>query len=141
MSTFDSGMGDPGMDQPDMQIAVAAVLANNKDVRMLLRVLGTTLQGSLGERVQIKKASGGLLRHKPEEVKAILVRLGDDDYEADIDGQSVRCRIGRSSGGIRIRNESVTVEEWLHRLLAALQVEAMGNQSAQQALQNIIVGQ
>lgn len=137
MSGFDPGMGD----QPDMQIAVAAVLANNKDVRMLLRVLGTTLQESLGQRVQIKKASGGLLRHKSEEVKAILVSLGEDDYEADIDGQAVHCRIGRTSGGIRIRNESVTVEEWLHRLLAALQLEATGNQSAQQALQNIIVGQ
>jgi hypothetical protein len=133
---------DPGLpDQPDMQIAVAAVLANNTDVRMMLRVLGTTLQASLGDRVEIKKASGGLLHHKSDEVKAILVHLDQDDYEADIDGQSVHCQVGRSSGGIRIRSESLPVEEWLHRLLSALQQEAAGNQSAQQALQNIIVGQ
>jgi hypothetical protein len=133
---------DPGVpDQPDMALAVAAVLSNNSDVRMLLRVLGRTLQDALGDRVEIKHSGGGLLHKKPDEVQAVLVRLEEDDYEANLEGRGVRCVIGRSSGGIRIRNEQLPVDQWLHRLLSALQQEAVGNESARQALENIVVGE
>lgn len=126
-------------DQPDMEVAVAAVLANNSDVKMLLRVLGTTLSDSLGERVEVRHP-GGVFRKKADEVEAIVVHLEQDDYEANLDGRSVRCVVGRSSGGIRIRNEQLPVEQWLRRLLEALQEEAAGNQAARQALENIVVG-
>jgi hypothetical protein len=52
----------------------------------------------------------------------------------------VRCVVGRTSGGIRIRNEELAIEQWLGRLLAALQKEAVNNQSARAALQNVIIG-
>jgi hypothetical protein len=133
---------DPGLpDQPDMEIAVAAVLANNSDVRMLLRVLGRTLQAALGDRVEVKHSGGGHLHKKSDEVQAVVVHLDEDDYEADLEGHGVRCVVGRSSGGIRIRNEQLPVDKWLHRLLSALQNEAVGNQAARQALEDIVVGQ
>jgi hypothetical protein len=132
----------PGMsDQPDLELSVAAVLANNQDVKLLLRVLGKSLQDSLGDRVEIKHAGGGL-RHRKEgdEVQAIVVRLDPDEYEAHLDGHTIRCTAGRSSGGIRIRNEQLPVDQWLQRLLGALQQEATGNQAARQALEDLVVG-
>ncbi len=123
-----------------MQLAVAAILANNKDVKMMLRVLGKNLQDALGDRVEVAHASGGLLHRQTDEVKSITVHLDQDDYQAALDGPSVRCTVGRSSGGIRIRNEQLPVEQWLSRLLSALQEEAVNNQSAQSALQNVIIG-
>jgi len=127
-------------DQADMQMAAAALLANNKDVKMMLRVLGKNLQDAFGDRVEITRPSGGLFHKQSDEVKGITVHLDPDDYEAAIDGPSVRCSVGRSSGGIRIRNEQLPVEQWLSRLLSALQQEAVNNQSAQAALQNVIIG-
>jgi hypothetical protein len=124
----------------DMQLAAAALLANNKDVKMLLRVLGKNLQEALGSRVEVARPSGGLLHRQSDEVKSITVHLDNDDYEASLDGPSVRCTVGRSSGGIRIRSEQLPVEQWLNRLLSSLQEEAVNNQSAQAALQNVIVG-
>lgn len=135
MTDLGAGLGD----QPDMEMAVAAVLANNTDVKMLLRVLGTTLQGSLGDRVEIRHP-GGMFHHRSDEVEAIAVHLVEDDYEANLEGRAIRCVVGRSSGGIRIRNEQLPVEQWLRRLLEALQQEAAGNQAARQALENIVVG-
>lgn len=126
--------------QGDMQLAAAALLANNKDTKMMLRVLGKSLQDALGDRVEVAKASGGMFHRQTEEVKSITVHLEQDDYVAAIDGPRVRCTVGRSSGGIRIRNEEVPVEQWLTRLLSALQEEAVNNQSAQAALQQVIVG-
>lgn len=133
---------EPGLpDDPDLEMSVAAVLANNTDVKMLLRVLGKSLADALGERVEIRHAGGGLLHRHTDEVEAVVVRLDPDEYEANLEGRGVRCVIGRSSGGIRIRNEQLPVEAWLHRLLAALQQEAAGNQAARQALQDLVVGQ
>ncbi|MGC8627286.1 MAG: hypothetical protein ACP5VR_06965 [Acidimicrobiales bacterium] len=130
-----------GQDGPvDLEMAAAALLANNKDVKMMLRVLGKTLQDSVGDRVEIVRQGGGLLHRQPEDVKKITVHLGPDDYEAQLDGRSVQCSVARSSGGIRIRNEQLPVEQWLSRLLGALQKEAANNQSARTALQNVILG-
>ncbi len=136
-----SGVGPAGPDdQMDMQMAVAALLANNKDVKMMLRLLGKNLQDALGDRVEVTHPSGGLFRHASDDVKNITVHLDQDDYQATLDGPTVRCTVGRSSGGIRIRNEQLPVEQWLSRLLSALQEEAVNNQSAQAALQNVIIG-
>ena len=136
-----SGTEPPGPDGPlDMELAVAALLANNKDTKMMLRVLGKNLQDALGDRVEVAHASGGLFHRQPDEVKSITVHLDHDDYQASLDGPSVRCSVGRSSGGIRIRTEQLPVEQWLSRLLSALQEEAVNNQSAQSALQNVIIG-
>jgi hypothetical protein len=137
MSTV--GPGDPG-GQMDMQLAAAALLADNKDVKMMLRVLGKTLQDAFGGRVEIAHASGGLLHRQSEEVKSITVHLEQDDYLAQLDGPSVHCTVGRSSGGIKIRSEAVPIEQWLERLLVALQQEAVNNQGARSALQNVIIG-
>jgi hypothetical protein len=136
-----SGMGldDPG-GQMDMQLAAAALLADNQDVKMMLRVLGKTLQDAFGNRVEVAHASGGLFHKQADEVKSITVHLEEDDYQAQVDGPSVHCTVGRSSGGIRIRNENLPVEKWLERLLLALQKEAVNNQSARSALQNVIIG-
>jgi hypothetical protein len=124
----------------DMEMAAAALLANNKDTKMMLRILGKSLQESLGDRVEVAHGGGGLFRRQSDEVKSITVRLEQDEYQAALDGPSVRCTVGRSSGGIRIRSEQLPVEQWLTRLLSALQTEAASNQSAQAALQNVIVG-
>ena len=105
-----TGPADAG-GQMDMQMAAAALLANNKDVKMMLRVLGKTLQEAFGDRVEVVHASGGLLHRPSEEVKSITVHLEQDDYQAVLDGPSVRCTVGRSSGGIRIRNEQLPVEQ------------------------------
>jgi hypothetical protein len=135
----DMSLGDPG-GQMDMQMAAAALLADNKDVKIMLRVLGKTLQDAFGGRVEITHASGGLLHRQSDEVKAITVHLEEDDYQAQIDGFTVHCTVGRSSGGIKIRNESLAIEKWLEHLLVALQKEAVNNQSARAALQNVIIG-
>jgi hypothetical protein len=135
----DMGLADPG-GQVDMQMAAAALLADNKDVKMMLRVLGKTLQDAFGDQVEVTHPSGGLLHHQSEEIKSITVHLGPDEYQAQLDGRSVRCIVGRTSGGIRIRNEELAIEQWLGRLLAALQKEAVNNQSARAALQNVIIG-
>lgn len=133
-------LDEPAGGQVDMQLAAAAFLADNKDTKLLLRVLGESLQETLGTRVEVTRSSGGLLHRTAPEVKAITVHLDPDDYQVQLEGDRVRCTVTHNSGGIRIRSEQLPVEQWLARLLEALKHEAENNQSAQAALQRVILG-
>ena len=55
-------------------------------------------------------------------------------------GGTVTCMVGHSSGGIRIRREQVDMDQWLRRLLGALQTEAVHSQAARLALENMVIG-
>jgi hypothetical protein len=135
-----AGAEDEGLGaQADMQLAAAALLADSSDVKMMLRLLAKNLQDNIGNAVEVGR-SGGLLHRQGGEVRNITVHLRQDDFQADLDSHPVRCTVGRSSGGVRIRNEELPVEEWLSRLLAALKEEAVHNQAASNALQNVIIG-
>ncbi len=122
----------------DLDMAAATVQSNATDVRIMLKVLAGQLSEVLGPRVVVQRA-GGLLR-KSGAVKVLEVTLGDDVLRAEVEGASVRCSVAHSSGGIRIRSESVDLDTWLKRLLAALQQEAAHSEGARQALEKIVIG-
>lgn len=124
----------------DLELATTAILADNHDVRALLKLLARQLAGALGERVVVER-QGGLLK-RSDEVKSLRVSIGGEEFVAEVakgHGQ-VSTSIGHDSGGIRIRTEKVGADEWLARLLAELQKEAASNQAARTAIENLVMG-
>src|SRR5271169_6384373 len=95
------GAGDAAF---DLSLAVSQLASNSTDLRIMLKLLVSQLAGVLGDRIVVEHA--GRLR-KSDEVKSVRITLGDDTLEAVVEGASVRCSIGHSSGGIRIRSEQV----------------------------------
>jgi hypothetical protein len=122
----------------DLEIAVSALASNATDVRIMLKVLVNELASALSGRLVVERG-GGLLR-RSEEIKAVQVVLANDVLRAEVDGASVRCTIGHSSGGIRIRSEQVDMGTWLKHLLGALQTEAAQSEITRLALENIMIG-
>jgi hypothetical protein len=118
-------------------MAVSQLASNSTDLRIMLKLLVSQLSDALGDRITVERA--GRFR-KSDEVKAVRIALGDDTLEANVEGTSVRCSIGHSSGGIRIRSEQVSMDEWLTRLLTALQKEAAHSEQTRLALENIMIG-
>ncbi len=118
----------------DLELATAALLSDTHDVQFLLQMLARQLSGSLGDRVKVER-DGGLFKRRSTAVKSLSLTVGDDVYTASESG----CSVGHDSGGIRIRTEKVPMEEWLSRLLEALQSEAGHNQSARLALENLLL--
>lgn len=130
---------NPGeSDAFDLDLAVASLRSDNADVGTMLRVLADQLGDALGKRLVVERAKG-LLR-KSNEIKAIAVTLGDDELRAEVDGPAVRCSIGHSSGGIRIRSSRVDMDEWLKHLLKGLKAEAAHSEGARLALEHIVIG-
>jgi hypothetical protein len=122
----------------DLDMAAASLQSNSVDVPMMLKLLVNELGDVLGKRLVVERA-GGLLR-KSDSIRSVRINLGDDELRADLDGASVRCTIGHSSGGIRIRSAQVDMDEWIRRLLQGLQAEATHSERARQALENIVIG-
>jgi hypothetical protein len=121
----------------DLSMAVSQLASNSTDLRIMLKLLVAQLSEALGGRITVERA--GRFR-KSDEIKSVRVALGDDTLEASVEGGTVRCSIGHSSGGIRIRSEQVGMDVWLTRLLTTLQSEAAHSDQTRQALENIVIG-
>ena len=128
------GAGDAAF---DLSMAVSQLATNSTDLRIMLKLLVSQLSEALGNRITVERA--GRFR-KSDEIKSVRVSLGDDTLEAVVEGGSVRCSIGHSSGGIRIRSEQVGMDAWLTRLLTTLQSEAVHSEQTRLALENIVIG-
>lgn len=125
-------------DSMDLELAAASLRADASDVGVLMKVLADSLADALGPRLEVKR-SGGRLR-KSDGVRSLRITLDDDLFEAEVEGGSIRCTIGHSSGGIRIRSEKVDVDGWLTRLLASLEAEAADSLAVRRALETIVIG-
>ncbi len=132
IDSFGSGDGSY-----DLSMAVAQLAANSGDLRVMLKLLVGQLAGALGDRLVVERA--GRFR-KSDEIKSVRVTLGEDALDAVVEGPNVCCTVSHSSGGIRIRSEQVGMDEWLTRLLGALQAEAAHSEEARQALERIVIG-
>lgn len=128
--------GLPGF---DLDLAVASLSSTATDVSIMVRLLVEQLAGPLGGRLSVERSGGGVFR-RSNEVTAVQVTLGNDVLRAEVDGAVVRCTIGHSSGGIRIRSEEVDMGTWLKRLLGALQDEAARSETTRTALENLMIG-
>jgi hypothetical protein len=130
--------GDVGDGAFDLSMAVSQLASNSTDSRIMLKLLASQLADALGDRLSVERA-GGRFR-KSDEIKSVRVTLGNDTLEAVVDGPTVRCSIGHSSGGIRIRSEQCDMAAWLTKLLSTLQSEAATSEQTRAALENIVIG-
>lgn len=128
-------MSDPAF---DLDMAAATIRSNSADVNAMLKALAGQMKDTLGDAVAVERA--GSRFHKSDEVKAFEVTLGDDVLRAEVSGSSLACTAEHRSGGIKIRSERVDIDEWLRRLLTALQSEASHSDSARQALEQVVIG-
>jgi hypothetical protein len=131
------GAGDGTDASFDLNMAVAQLASNSTDLHLMLKLLVAQLSDALGDRIVVERA--GRFR-KSDEIKSVRITLGDDTLEASVEGGTVRCTIGHSSGGIRIRSEKVGIDAWLTRLLSTLQAEAANSEQTRLALENIVIG-
>jgi hypothetical protein len=126
-------------DEPlDLDLLSSSLQADAGDVRLLLRVLVERLSGALGSRLRVQR-SGGRLFGRSGEIEAVTINLGEDQLEANMADGQLQCLVSRRSGGIRIRSARVSMDEWLRRLLEALNAEASTSEKTRSALEAILI--
>ena len=122
----------------DLALASATLRANSADVQALLTALVSGLSDALGERIQTSLA-GGRFR-KSHDIAHVELLVGDEQFEATVEGSRLHCSLAHLSGGIRIRSEVLEVDEWITRLVGALGTEAERSESARRALERLVIG-
>ncbi len=129
------------MDEPelDLDLLASSLHADDSDVQILLRALVERLSGALGARLSVIRARGRLFS-KSDKVERMTITLGDNQFDAAVEGAALRCTIARSSGGIRIRSARVSTQDWLRGVLGALAEEAATSQQTRLALESIVIG-
>ncbi len=125
-------------DSYDLNMAAAALRSNSTDVRQLVRALCDELSDTLGDRLKVQHGGGRF--HKSEDISSVQISMANNLFEASIDGASLNCTLGHISGGIRIRSETLSVNDWILKLLESLRDEAAHSDAARLALEKIVIG-
>ena len=122
----------------DLALAASTLRANASDVQALLAALVVGLADALGNRIETTLA-GGRFR-KSHDIASVRIMIGDEHFEATVDGAQLRCSVSHLSGGIRIRSESLDTDAWITRLVTSLASEAARSDAARRALEHLVIG-
>jgi hypothetical protein len=71
-------------------------------------------------------------------VRRIAVDAGGQRLELRADGASIQTVSSRLSGGIVLKREELSTDEWLHALGETLAVQARNSQTTRQALERLL---
>ncbi len=110
---------DPMGQGMQFELLAAALRSEETDTAAFLEALATKLGGALPHRTQIERG-GGLFSHG-HPVRRIVVQLGEWEYTL-IAGAAHELQAARAHAvrGITLKNEPLSVDQWIESLAADL---------------------
>jgi hypothetical protein len=123
--------------ETDFELVAASLRADATDLRAFVEALATKLEGALPGRTTVERSGGGLFGGR-KRVRAVAVRLGDGEYRLEHDDGAVDCRRRVVVRGIALKNEELTLEEWIGALGRALGDAAAESEQDRAALARLL---
>jgi hypothetical protein len=120
----------------DFDLLAASLRADATDLDAFVEALATKLEGSFPDRVKVERKGGFLAKRKP--VQRLSVALDEHSFDLEQEGGSVRCRRRNVVRGIALRNDELTVEQWIDELSAALVRTVGETERGRLALQRLL---
>jgi hypothetical protein len=120
----------------DIDLLAASFRADSSDVHVFVETLAAKLEEAVPGRVRVERRRQGM--RGPKVVRKIAVDGGDQRLELRADGGAIETVCARVSGGIVLKNEQVSTDEWLAALGVALAAEAKRNATTRQALERLL---
>jgi hypothetical protein len=125
----------------DLEVLAASLRRDSGDLSMYAGFLINTLSASLPpEMVLVERKSGLFGRVKDDApVLGVSVLFGDQRLTLRREGvgKPVTAQIKHESGGVVLRTETVSMDQWSRSLAAELARYAEANATAAQALQRL----
>ena len=122
----------------DFDLLAASLRADTKDLEAFVEALATKLEGSFPERVRIDRKGGRFGGQR--RVERLSVELDDHSFELERDHAEVNCRRRNVVRGIVLKNQELSVEQWIDELSAALTRAAGDTERGREALQRLLEG-
>jgi hypothetical protein len=121
----------------DLDLAAASIRADRGDVPAFVAALAARLEAAVPGHVEVERKRSGLFSG-PRVVRRIACTVGDETYTLTSDSRAVTATYGKAVRGIVIRTESLPVDAWAQRLVAALGHEADTSADAYRALHDLV---
>lgn len=125
-------------DEETFDLAAAGLRADGTDLRISVEVLASKLEQALPGRCRVERHGGGLLGRGEKHVRHVAIDLGESTYELRVAGERVEGSRERRVGGISIKRETLTPDQWIAALSAELQTEAQRSAEARAALEGLV---
>jgi hypothetical protein len=122
----------------DVDLLAASLRADAQDLRAFVEALAVKLEGAVPGAVRVDRRRDGMFG--PKRVRRISLDAGGQRLELLAEQGSVNTRCGRLSGGIVLKSEELSIDEWLRVLGAALATQARSSQTTRQALERLLNG-
>lgn len=125
------------MGSTDLDLLAASLRADAGDLEAFVEGLAAKLEESLPGMVQVHRWRGGLMR--PKRVQKIILDAGDRRLELRWSRGSLETSCSRLSGGIVLKRDSVSIDQWIATLSEVLAAEAERSAITRQALERLII--
>jgi hypothetical protein len=131
MATNDTGQSDL-----DIDLVTASLRADTSDLRAFVEALAAKLEQAVPGGVNVERRREGMFG--PKRVRRIAVDAGGRRLELRAGEGSIQTACSRLSGGIVLKREELSTDEWLRGLGEALAEQARSSQTTRQALERLL---
>ena len=125
------------MQDEQLDLLAASLRADSSNTRTLVEALAAKLEAALPSSTSVERR-GTRLFAKDKRVEKITISLGQDSYTLEMAGENARAARSKTVGGIAIRNEQLSLDDWLTSLTAALGAEAKRSEAVRSALERLL---
>jgi hypothetical protein len=140
VSDTQPGEPDGGVDAGDdsFDLAAAGLRGDGAELASSVQVLASKLEQALPHAARVERRGGGVLGRGEKRVRAVRVELGTAAYLLGVKDGRVECLRERQVGGISIKRESLSPDEWIAALTADLREQAARSAQARAALEQLL---
>jgi hypothetical protein len=122
----------------EFDLLASSLRADASDLGVFVEVLASKLEQSFPSSVRVER-KGGLLGGE-KRVRRLEVDLDDHRYELEADRGRVDCRRRTVVRGIALKNEELSLDEWIDALSRGLAAAAAETEQGRVALQRMLEG-
>ncbi len=120
----------------DFDLSAAGLRADGADLASAVEVLAAKLEDALGKHTQVQRKRK--LLGKPGPVSEISVRIGECRYSLCPSSSGANASRLREVGGIAIKRETMSIDDWLAALTRDLETEARRSADARASLDRLL---
>lgn len=122
----------------DIDLLAASLRADSADLGAFVEALAVKLEEAVPGAVRVERRREGLFG--PKLVRRIVLDAGGRRLELRSAGHGIATYSSRLSGGIVLKSDEVSTDEWLRALGEALAAQAQHSQITRQALERLLNG-
>jgi hypothetical protein len=125
------------MPSNELDLLTASLRADASDVDAFVEGLAAKLEQAMPAQVSVDRRRVGF--RGPKRVAGIALDTADKRLELRLSGGSIETSCSRLSGGIVLKRDQLSIDEWISALSEVVAAEAQRSAITRQALERLLM--